>query len=318
MTRLVLALSLFPSIVLAQAAKQESNFFSDVLGQKGLLVVIGVVFFGYTYKNSIKLFDWIEEQTYGTRDFVLKHCELLFIEVKSDHVTYLLLFLSFGLSVLTMIGFFIFSKFVLGFIVGAIIAVVGWKIPRPFMRYLVARRIKTFRGQMVDGLNLLSNAIRGGLSLPQAVGLVVEELPAPLSQEFNLILQQTKIGVPIDEAFKNFGDRVPTEDNDMFVSSISVLRESGGNLSEVFDTIADVIRERVRLQQKIDTYVAQGKAQSGIIGAMPTALSTYFAFTDPNFLDSLSSPLGIIILIIAAFLNFGGVFLMLKMIKINV
>ncbi len=317
MNRLLALLFVFsPNLLIA--AERETNFFSDVLGQKGLLLVIGVVFFAYTYKNSVKLFAWIEDQTYGTRDFVLKHCELLFIEVKSDHVTYVLLFLSFGMSLIIMSVFFIFSKFLAGFIFGVIVAVLGWKIPRPFMKYLVGKRIQKFRGQMVDGLNLLSNAIRGGLSLPQAVGLVVEELPAPLSQEFNLILQQTRIGVPIDEAFKNFGDRVPTEDNDMFVSSISVLRESGGNLSEVFDTIADVIRERVRLQQKIDSFTAQGKAQASIIGAMPGTLLVYFSYTDPTFIDSLSSPVGIIVLIGAAILNVGGLILMFKMIKIDV
>ena len=201
MNRLLALLFVFsPNLLIA--AERETNFFSDVLGQKGLLLVIGVVFFAYTYKNSVKLFAWIEDQTYGTRDFVLKHCELLFIEVKSDHVTYVLLFLSFGMSLIIMSVFFIFSKFLAGFIFGVIVAVLGWKIPRPFMKYLVGKRIQKFRGQMVDGLNLLSNAIRGGLSLPQAVGLVVEELPAPLSQEFNLILQQTRIGVPILKPLK--------------------------------------------------------------------------------------------------------------------
>ena len=73
-----------------------------------------------------------------------------------------------------------------------------------------------------------------------------------------MILQQNKIGVPLEECLDNLAKRVPTQDNDMFVASVNILRETGGNLAEVFDTIVFVIRERVRLKQKIDTYVAQG------------------------------------------------------------
>ena len=119
------------------------------------------------------------------------------------------------------------------------------------MDYLVNARIKKYRGQMVDALNLLSNGLRAGLSLPQSVGMVVDELPNPVAQEFNLILQQNKIGVPLEECFEDLIKRVPTEDNEMFVTSVNILRETGGNLAETFDTIAGVIRERVRLQQKL-------------------------------------------------------------------
>ena len=93
-------------------------------------------------------------------------------------------------------------------------------------------------------------------SVPQSLAMVVDEMPAPVSQEFNVILQQNKIGVPLEECFENLAVRIPTEDNDMFVSSINILRETGGNLAETFDTIVNVIRERVRIKQKIDTLTA--------------------------------------------------------------
>ena len=113
--------------------------------------------------------------------------------------------------------------------------------------------------------------------------------------------------------------RVPTEDNDMFVSSIGILRETGGNLAEVFDTIAGVIRERVRLKQKIDTYVAQGKMQGGVIASMPTAMLAYFGSTDPDAVSALfTNPIGIIMLLIAYAMNIVGFIAMLKVIKIKV
>ena len=249
----------------------------------------------------------------------MQKCELLFVEIKPTHITYALLFLSVGIPLFVMGLFFIFSKYFAGVFVAGILTIIGWKAPRPFMNYLVGKRVKKYENQMVDGLNLLSNGLRAGLSVPQSLGMVVEELPAPISQEFNKVLQQNKIGAPLEEAFENLSKRVPTEDNDMFVSSVNILRETGGNLAEVFDTIASVIRERVRLRQKIDTYVAQGKMQGGMIASMPTLMGAYFASTDPSFIDTLfGTIIGNIILVIAAGLNIGGAFLMWKVIQIKV
>lgn len=308
--------------VFAQAAGKTGrslNFFTDILGKKGILFVVGIVFFALAYKNSVKLFAWIEDQTFGTRDYVLQKCELLFLEVKPNHVTYFLLYLAFGNSIVVMGIFFLSGKYAFGVILGGFLSILGWKFPRPFMDYLVRRRITKYETQMVDGLNLLSNGLRAGLSVPQSLGLVVEELPAPISQEFNLILQQNKIGATLEDAFENLAKRVPTEDNDMFVSSVNILRETGGNLAEVFDTIAFVIRERVRLKQKIATYIAQGKMQGGMIASMPTLMGAYFASTEPTFVDLLFGTIpGNLVLIVAAGLNIAGAYAMWKVIQIKV
>ncbi|MEX0799413.1 MAG: type II secretion system F family protein, partial [Bacteriovoracaceae bacterium] len=206
-----------------------------------------------------------------------------------------------------------------GAMVSVVVAIIGWIAPRPLLDTLVERRIKKYQGQMVDALNLLSNGLRAGLSVPQSLGLVVDELPAPVSQEFNQILQQTRIGVPLEEAFENLVKRVPTQDNEMFVSSVNILRETGGNLAEVFDTITGVIRERVRLAQKIDTYVAQGKFQGYTIFAMPFVMMGIFTVSDPESMDRLySTLLGNIILGVAIGLACLGLFFILKIVKIQV
>jgi tight adherence protein B len=294
------------------------NFFTAILGKTGLLIFIGMLAFFMVYKNSIKLFQWIEDQTYGTREYILQKCELLYFSVEPKYVTYALLYLAFGNAVIIFSLFAITGKVGAGLVLGAIASLIGWKFPRPFMDFLVNQRIKKFSDQMVDALNLLSNGLRAGLSLPQSCGMVVDELPKPVSQEFNTILQQTKIGVPLEEAFENFAKRVPTQDNDMFVTSISILRETGGNLAEVFDTITDVIRERVRLKQKIDTFVAQGKFQGGFIFFMPFAMFGVNYASDPKSVEPLvSTAPGIIALIIALGLTFLGGFIMLKIIDIK-
>ena len=172
---------------------------------------------------------------------------------------------------------------------------------------------------MVDALNLMGNGLRAGLTVPQSIGMVVDELPPPVSQEFNLILQQAKIGVPLDEALDNLKKRIYTEDNEMFVTSVNILRETGGNLAETFDTIVLVIRERMRLQLKIDTYIASGKIQAYIIGAMPFLMIIMFGSGDPDYFPLLfGTLLGVIALIVICGMVSLGMWVIMKIIDIKV
>ncbi len=291
----------------------------SLLGKTGLMVLIGVACFMYTFKYSVGIFEWIENQTFGTRNYILEKLELLHIEVKSEHITYILLSISFGAFAIVVLICGIFSKWILGMIIGIIIAFLGWKIPKPFINYLIQRRIKAYQDQMVDGMTLLSNGIRAGLSVPQALGMVVSEMKPPISQEFNSILQQNKIGVPLEECFDNLAQRVSTEDNDMFVSGVNILRETGGNLAETFDTIVAIIRERIRLQQKIDSYVAQGLFQGATICVMPFAIGGIYFVSDPETMMPLfTTPIGLIMFFVAVGLDVIGGLIILKIVKIKV
>ncbi|MBP9674733.1 MAG: type II secretion system F family protein [Bacteriovoracaceae bacterium] len=293
--------------------------FTQLLGKNGVIFLIGILFFIVSYRNSIRLFKWIEDQTFGTRDYLMQRFELMFWDVNPDKLTVILLSLSVGSGLLVFAAFAIFSKFLAGIILGLIFFFIGWKLPRPIVNYLVAKRVKKYQGQLVDGLTLLANGLRAGLSVPQSLGMVVNELSDPLAQEFNLILQQNKIGVPLEECFENLIKRVPTQDNQMFVTSVNILRETGGNLAETFDTICDVIRERIRLQQKIETYVAQGMTQGLVIFCMPFALGTLYALSDPQSMVPLfTTPLGIIMLVVALGFNLLGGYIILKIVDIKV
>jgi tight adherence protein B len=299
--------------------KREPSFMLDILGRNGVLFVIGIGCFIFCYVNSIKIFSWIDEQTSGTRDYILKKFEILFIEVDPQRLTWALLLLSFGSGIVVFCILALIGKMTLAIVAGVAVTIAGWKLPRPMVDYFEVKRIKKYQLQMVDALNLLANGIRAGLTMPQAIGMVVDELPAPVSQEFNLVLQQAKIGVPLDEALENLKKRVYTEDNEMFVTSVNILRETGGNLAEVFDTITLVIRERVRLQLKIETYVASGKMQAYIIGAMPFAMIILFGSGDPEYFPMLFGTfLGIVALIVICGMVSLGMFVILKIIDIKV
>src|SRR5690606_38544876 len=165
----------------------------DVLGRKGVILIIGVGVFFYAYINSKKLFSWIDDQTYGTRDYILQKFEIMFIEVEPNKITIALLVMSFGVSILTFCIIALLGKMFLAIFLAVVTFFIGWKSPRYIVDYFESRRIKKYQTQMVDALNLLANGLRAGLTMPQSIGMVVDEMPAPVSQEFNLILQQAKI-----------------------------------------------------------------------------------------------------------------------------
>jgi tight adherence protein B len=290
-----------------------------MLGKKGIIILIGVVVFVFSLRHSNNIFELIENHTYGTRNYILEKFEFLFIKVKPDHVTYVLLFLSFGNAILALGFFGLLGYWGVGSIMALLLIVLGWKLPKPLINFLVERRIKAYQSQMVDGLTLLSNGLRAGLSVPQAIGMVVDEMPAPISEEFSIILQQNRIGMPLEECFDNLAARIPTEDNDMFVSSVNILRETGGNLAETFDTIVDVIRERIRLRQKIDTYVAQGMVQGYTIFAMPFALGLVYYVSDPqSMVPVFTTPVGLLFVAGALTLDIIGLMVIFKIVKIKI
>lgn len=291
----------------------------QMLGNKGVIGCVGLLFFVYSFKRANVIFDWIEHNTLGTRTYILEKLELLFIEIEPQKITYLLLFLSVGLGSLTFTFFALLGLWPLGVVLAIILSFLGFKVPKPFVDFLVYKRIKAYQNQMVDALTLLANGIRAGLSVPQSIGMVADEMPNPISQEFSLMLQQNRIGVTLEECFENLAVRIPTEDNDMFVSGVNILRETGGNLAETFDTIVGVIRERIRLQQKIDTYTAQGMFQGMTIFAMPFAIGGLYAFMEPASMKPLfTTPLGLIILMAALILDIIGGVIILKIVRIRV
>ncbi len=295
------------------------SLFLELVGLKGLIFSVGILTFIFCYRYSVNIFEWIERQTYGTRNYITEKLEFLFIEIPQDKLTYGLLASSVGLGLVVFLLFGFFVNWIAGTLLALFLSFIGFKAPKFIVDYLVSKRIKAYAAQMVDGLQLLSNGIRAGLSVPQAIGMIVEEMPAPISQEFNILLQQNRIGVPLEECFDNLAKRVPLEDNDMFVSSVNILRETGGNLAETFDTIIEVIRDRVRLQQKADTAVAAGMFQGFTIGAMPFFLGIVFYLQDPDSMTPLfTTPLGIAMLILALILDFTGIFVILKVVKIKI
>ena len=211
---------------------------------------------------------------------------------------------------LVIIGAFMYGPWVLP---------VGWTLPRKILNWMWRRRVRQFDEQMLDGLTFLSNSLKSGLSLLQAIDMIVQELPNPLSQEWALVMSQQKLGVRIDEALANLEKRIGSEDVQIIVTSITILRESGGNLAEVFDTIAYTVRERRKVEGKIEAMTAQGVMQGIIIVAMPIVLGLILWMIDPFLISRLwTTVIGWVMLIFMFMLQFAGGWMIKKIVTIEV
>jgi len=286
------------------------NTFIFILLMTALVITI-------TYVNADRIYLFLQRKSLSSRDEILRLLDLMFVEVSEKRVTLLLLLVSFGLGM----AFFLllWPHFWLGLFTAALITVVGWSLPLRIVQNMFEKRCNLLVDQMVDGLTIMANGIKAGLSVPQTMERVVENMNNPISQEFGLVLSQIRLGRSVEEALIEFGERIPRPDVQMFVTAINILKETGGNLAETFTTIVVTIRERQKIEKKIEAMTAQGMMQGLIVSLIPFLLMGLFYVMDPSFIAPLfGSALGLVIfLIIIGLVIIGGITVR-KIVKIEV
>jgi len=244
--------------------------------------------------------------------------EEMFLFLPPEQVLYLT-FVS--IVVMALIGLFatMSTPFPVPVIVTIIGGVIGFFIPRIILNIMSKKRLEKFEHQMVDGLVVISSALKAGFSFMQAIDRLVKEMPAPISQEFGLVIRENRLGVPLDEALTHMTERVESEDLALVVTSVHVSRQVGGNLAEVFDRIAETIRERFKLEGKMKSLTSQGKMQGIIVGLLPIALGVLFYIVDPEMMRPMFTTIyGWVGLLAIAILEVIGGFLIKKIITIDV
>lgn len=195
----------------------------------------------------------------------------------------------------------------------------GYNLPRFVVEQMWERRIDKFEDQMLDALAFMSNGLKSGLSLLQSMDMVREELPNPISEEFGLTLNEQRLGVPLEEALLGLERRIQTEDVQIVVTSINILRQSGGNLAETFDTVANTIRERKKVTGKVKSLTAQGVAQGVIIVFMPFVLAFALWAIDPVLISRLwTTALGWVLIFFMLTLQTIGGLMIRKVVKVEV
>lgn len=281
------------------------------------ILLVSALVFIIVYINSDRVIAFLQKKSLGSRDEIIRLLDLMFVEFEQKKITMLLLFASFGLG----LAFFLllWPHFWLGLFVGAIVTVVGWAAPLKIIQNMYEKRCNLLVDQMVDGLTIMANGIKAGLSVTQTMERVVENMNNPISQEFGLVLSQIRLGRSVEEALIELGDRVPRPDIQMFVTAINILKETGGNLAETFTTIVVTIRERQKIEKKIEAMTAQGMMQGLIVSMIPFVLIALFFFVDPAFIMPLfNSALGLVIFIVIIGLVIIGGVTVRKIVKIEV
>lgn len=278
---------------------------------------IGIATFVLLYVNSDKLIAWLTAQSLGNREYVIQKLDMMFVEVNAKRLTGAMLMVSFGIGALAFIAFW--PNVLIGLLTGVTLTIIGWKIPRKLVEIYFNRRCSDFVNQMVDGLTLMSNGLKSGLSIPQAMKLVAENMPDPIRQEFELMLSQNALGVSLEEVFTDLAKRIPMPDVQMFVTAVNILKDTGGNIAETFDTIVKTVRERIKVEKKIAAVTAQGVMQGTIITMVPFVLLILFYLMDPNYIAPLfASTLGWLILLGMLTLQIIGGLLIRKIVTIKV
>lgn len=280
-----------------------------------LLAAAGVGTFAYGY--SKKFLDWLRFQSLGTRDYVVERLGQMFIEIPPERVLVGLFILSFGSGLLVFL--LLVPNWFPASVMGAVATVAGWKAPKPIVTWIYHRRVNQFTLQMVDALGLMANGLKSGLSVVQSLALVTQEMPNPIQQEFQLVLNENKLGVSLEESFTNLSKRIQSDDVEMFVTSINILKETGGNLAETFDTISTTIRERIKVEKKISALVAQGYYQGMTVLAVPPLLGVYMFVSDPEFMRPMvNSVMGWIMMLVVIGLEVGAFVVVKKIVKVDV
>lgn len=202
---------------------------------------------------------------------------------------------------------------------GSIVAIGTFPMPRLILRYLRIKRLAKFNEQLEDALGSMSSALKAGFSINQALESIADENRPPISIEFRLLVQELRLGVPLEDALDNMCKRIESEDFELVAVAIITARQTGGELTSVLERLASVIRERLRIHRKVSALTAQGRLQAIVIGIMPFALMFMMSYIVPDAMSAFfESVIGIISCVVAIILVIVGFLSIKKITSIKV
>lgn len=198
-------------------------------------------------------------------------------------------------------------------------AVLGFFVPRWWVKIVQKRRLNAFNDQLSDALNLLVNGLRSGYSMLQAMEAVSKELPPPISTEFARVVQEVALGLSYEQALDNMVRRIRSDDLDLMVTAINVQHEVGGNLAEILDTISYTIRERVRIHGEIRILTSQAMLSGYVVGFLPVAITLILFLINREYIMRMfQSACGWVMVAVVVIIVSAGFFAVHKIVSIDV
>lgn len=214
---------------------------------------------------------------------------------------------------------FVVGYLAIGLLLALVLSLLGFVAPVMLLNSYRRKRLKKFEMQLIEGLELLSNGLKSGMTLPQTVELLIKESQAPLSQEFSLLMAENRLGVEFTDALENMAKRLNSSIVYILSTGVSITKRCGGDLTQIFSNIAQTIRERSNIEGKLDAVTAQGRFQGLILGLMPFALMVVLYFIDrQHIVTFFTFRLGILAFFVVCFNVFMAQLWIRKLLKIDV
>ena len=283
-----------------------------------LSLVVGTLVFVFFYIRFPGILRFFREKTLNSQKEVLEIVDMMMLKAPEEKVILWLWSLGLGFGFLIFLA--CWPHLVLGLFFGAVGFLCSWIGVQRIMRIVWERRASQVVNQMVEGLVIMTNGVKVGLSITQAMERVIKNMKGgPLAQEFQLILNKTHLGMSVEEAFNEMEKRINRPDVTMMVVAINILKETGGNIAETLAVISETIRERQKVENKIRSLTAQGTMQAIIISVAPFVMLVMMFMTDKQKAQlMLGTPLGWVALSIIMVLIITGGIMMKKIVTIKV
>lgn len=197
-------------------------------------------------------------------------------------------------------------------------AAVSACLPVLFIRHAARRRLARFEESFPDAIDLMARALRAGHALSTAIEMAADEMPDPIGGELRQVFEQQNYGLSLPDALKALAARVPILDVRFFVTAVLTQRESGGNLAEVLDNLANVIRERFKVKRQVRVISAHGRITGWVLGFLPPVIAVLLFIISPTHMRLLiDDPLGLDMLLIAIGLQIVGVLFVRRIVNIE-
>jgi tight adherence protein B len=192
-------------------------------------------------------------------------------------------------------------------------------VPAGVVAFKRNKRLKAFESQFADSLDLLGRAVRAGHAFTTGLEMISKEAPEPVAGEFRKTFEEQNFGLPLRESLLNLAERVPLVDVRFFVTALLIQKETGGNLAEILDNLARLIRDRFRIYREVGVKTAQGRLTAMILVALPFAVVVMLEILNPSYIGILfHDPVGPMILGGAAIMQIVGSMILWKIVHIEV
>ncbi|MDD2580843.1 MAG: type II secretion system F family protein [Desulfuromonadaceae bacterium] len=230
--------------------------------------------------------------------------------------TSLFLLIPIGLAVVVFTLTLLLTKSILIALAGAILVSL---IPFGFLHFKIQQRLEKFTELFPDALTMVARSLRAGHSFTSAIQLVGQEVPDPVGGLFKTAYEQQLLGLRITETLQNLNERIESLDLRFFTTAVAINTDVGGNLAEILESLAQTIRERLKIRRQVKVYTAQGRMSGYVLGALPIVTFLIFNILNPQYESVLyKETMGRYVLAFAVFMQVIGFLVIRKIIKIRI